>query len=351
MRKTLLTIITILCYANTVLAQGRIKVILDNDFAGDPDGLFALAQLVESPSVDIRAIIGSHLHQGENWTAKGKPSATTAVENANTLLSMMGKEGKYKVAEGSNTALCDTRTPIRTAATDVIIKEAMECSPRNPLYVLCGGGLTEIASAWMLNKDIVRRIILVWIGGAEYPGHTPPPGAKLEYNTTIDTKAAQVIFNQSDISLWQIPRNAYRQCLISRSVLRARTTGNNSMTKQKGTEAKRKSSVAKQKEFVVKQKSSVAEYLLSLLDSHIGPDKPAECYVLGDSPLVLISALQSNWERDACSSGYSFQPRPTVNDKGEYNFGDTKRSAVKVFDRLDTYLMFEDMFAKLNLPQ
>lgn len=323
MRRTLLTIITILCYANTALAQGRIKVILDNDFAGDPDGLFALAQLVESPSVDIRAIIGSHLHQGENWTAKGKPSATTAVENVNTLMSMMGKKGRYKVAEGSNTALRDTDTPIRTAATDVIIKEAMECSPRNPLYVLCGGGLTEIASAWMLNKDIAQRIILVWIGGAEYPGHTPPPGAKLEYNTTIDTKAAQVIFNQSDIRLWQIPRNAYRQCLISRSVLRARTTG----------------------------KSSVAEYLLSLLDSHIGPDKPAECYVLGDSPLVLVSALQSNWERDACSSGYSFQPRPTVNDKGEYHFGDTKRSAVKVFDRLDTYLMFEDMFVKLNFPQ
>lgn len=344
MRKTLLTIITILCYANTVLAQGRIKVILDNDFAGDLDGLFALAQLVESPSVDIRAIIGSHLHQGENWTAKGKPSATTAVENANTLLSMMGKEGKYKVAEGSNTALRDTDIPIRTAATDVIIKEAMECSPRNPLYVLCGGGLTEIASAWMLNKDIARHIILVWIGGAEYPGHTPPPGAKLEYNTTIDTKAAQVIFNQSDIRLWQIPRNAYRQCLISRSVLHARTTGNNFMTKQKDSVEKRKNSVEKQKD-------SVAEYLLSMLESHIGPDKPAECYVLGDSPLVLVSALQSNWERDACSSGYSFQPRPTVNDKGEYNFGDTKRSAVKVFDRLDTYLMFEDMFAKLNLSQ
>lgn len=323
MRKTLLTIITILYYANTALAQGRIKVILDNDFAGDPDGLFALAQLVESLSVDIRAIIGSHLHHGENWTAKGKPSATTAVENVNTLLSMMGKGGKYKVAEGSNTALRDTRTPIRTAATDVIIKEAMECSPRNPLYVLCGGGLTEIASAWMLNKDIAQRIILVWIGGAEYPRHTPPPGAKLEYNTTIDTKAAQVIFNQSDIRLWQIPRNAYRQCLISRSVLHARTT----------------------------EKNSVAKHLLSMLDSYIGPDKPAECYVLGDSPLVLVSALQSNWERDACSSGYSFQPRPTVNDKGEYYFGDTKRSTVKVFDRLDTYLMFEDMFAKLNLPR
>lgn len=191
------------------------------------------------------------------------------------------------------------------------------------LYVLCGGGLTEIASAWMLNKNIAQRIILVWIGGAEYPGHTPPPGAKLEYNTTIDTKAAQVIFNQSDIRLWQIPRNAYRQCLISRSVLHARTTG----------------------------KDTVAKHLLSMLDSHIGPDKPAECYVLGDSPLVLVSALQSNWERDACSSDYSFRPRPTVNDKGEYHFGNTRKSTVKVFDRLDTFLMFEDMFAKLNFQQ
>lgn len=321
MKKALLIIITVFFYANTTLGQGHIKVILDNDFAGDPDGLFALAQLAESPSVDIKAIIGSHLHQGENWTAKGKPSATTAVENVNTLLSLMGKEGKYKVAEGSNTALRDTITPIRTAATDVIIKEAMECSSRNPLYVLCGGGLTEIASAWMLNKDIAQRIILVWIGGAEYPGHTPPPGAKLEYNTTIDTKAAQVIFNQSDIRLWQIPRNTYRQCLISRSVLHARTT----------------------------EKNPVTTHLLSVLDSHIGLDKPAECYVLGDSPLVLVSALQSKWERDACSSDYSYQPRPTVNDKGEFNFKSAKRGTVKVFDRLDTYLMFEDMFAKLNL--
>ena len=320
MRKLLTVILTLTLFCNMTSAQERMRVILDNDFAGDPDGLFALAQLVESPSVEVRAIIGSHLHKNENWTAKGKPSATTAAENARTLLKLMGKEGKYTVVEGSNTALSNTLTPIRTAATDIIIKEAMACSPKNPLYVLCGGGLTEIASAWMLNKDIAKRIVLVWIGGAEYPGHTPPPGAKTEYNTTIDVKAAQVIFNHSDIKLWQIPRNAYRQCLISRSILHARTDDTN----------------------------NTAARLLAMLDSHIGHGKPAECYVLGDSPLVLVSALQSNWERDACSSDYSFHPRPTVNDKGEYDFHNTNRNTVKVFDRLDTYLMFEDMFAKLR---
>jgi hypothetical protein len=37
------------------------RVIVDNDFSGDPDGLFQMAHLLLSPSVDIRGIIGSHL--------------------------------------------------------------------------------------------------------------------------------------------------------------------------------------------------------------------------------------------------------------------------------------------------
>ena len=37
----------------------RMRVIIDNDFAGDPDGLLQLAHHLLSPSVDIRAVIGS----------------------------------------------------------------------------------------------------------------------------------------------------------------------------------------------------------------------------------------------------------------------------------------------------
>lgn len=296
------------------------RVIIDNDFAGDPDGLFALAQLVQSPSVDVKAIIGSHLHSSENWTAKGKPSATTAVSNVNHLLALMGQSGKHTVCEGSNSALADTLTPIRNKATDAIIREARASRPGDPLYVLCGGGLTEIASAWMLAPEISKNIVVVWIGGGEYPGFTAPPGVRGgEYNTTIDVKAAQVVFNRSDLTLWQIPRNAYRQCLTSYAVLHSRMPKGNKAT----------------------------DYLLSLLDRYISPGRKSECYVLGDSPLVLMSALQSNWERDACSSYYEWRDCPTVNDKGFYSFGASRRK-VKVFDRIDTYLMFEDMFAKFR---
>lgn len=299
-------------------AQGRVRVIMDNDFAGDPDGLFALAQLMLSPSVEVRAVIGSHLHTDENWTAKGEPSAATAADNARALMEKLGKGGACTVVAGSEKPLSDTLTPIKDAATEVIINEAMQCSNKNPLFVLCGGGLTEIASAWMQNPQIADRIILVWIGGAEYPGFVSPPGGSIgEYNTTIDTHAAQVVFNRSNLNIWQIPRNAYRECLISRSMLQSRLKGAN----------------------------AVVNDLVGKLDDFIGMGKQSECYVLGDSPLVLVSALRSNWERDACSSPYTVRHCPTVDDDAVFHFGNNGRT-IKVFDHIDTYLMFEDMFAK-----
>lgn len=317
-KKLGLLLLALMTGAFTVTAQERMRVVIDNDFAGDPDGLFALAQLALSPSVEVRAVIGSHLHANENWTAKGKPSAATAVENAKALLDGLGKE--LVVVKGSEKPLNDTLTPVSNAATDVIIAEAMKCSEKKPLYVLCGGGLTEVASAWMLRPEIARRMVLVWIGGAEYPGFIAPPGGtRGEYNTTIDIKASQVVFNRSDLAIWQIPRNAYRQCLVSRAMLRHRMEGS----------------------------GRAVMALADKLDAYIGPGRPSDCYVLGDNPLVLVSALQSNWERDACSSAYSLRHCPLVDDRGVFHFNDHRRK-IKVFDTMDTYLMFEDMFAKFQ---
>lgn len=318
MKKVLLAIAFWSVSSLFVCAQEKMRVIMDNDFAGDPDGLYALAHLMESPSVDVRAVIGSHLHEKENWAEPGLPSAASAVKCAGKILSSFGLEDKCRLVQGSNVALQDTAAYLQSEAVDVIIAEAKKCNPKAPLYVLCGGGLTEIASAWLKDRSIAENIVLVWIGGSEYPGVLPPPGIKgQEYNTTIDVRAAQVVFNHSNLTIWQIPRNAYRQCLISYSVLASRAA----------------------------KSHAVATDLLRMLDKYIGKGKRSECYVLGDSPLVLVTALQSNWERDACSSSYRFLSCPVVDDKGKYSFPENRRK-IRVYDRLDTYLMFEDMFAK-----
>jgi purine nucleosidase len=111
--------------------EPRLRVIIDNDFSSDPDGLFQTAHHLLSPSVDVRGIVGSHLR-------------------------VMGMEGRI------------------------------------PLFLACGAGLTDLASALMMESAIAKRMTLVWIGGNEYPELAlPPPTAEgAEYNLDIDVPAA-----------------------------------------------------------------------------------------------------------------------------------------------------------------
>jgi purine nucleosidase len=86
----------------------------------------------------------------------------------------------------------------------------MRTDTRLPLFATFGAGLTELASAYLLEPRIAERLTAVWIGGREYPDLAPaPPGASgIEYNLDVDVKAAQVVFNESTIPIWQVPRNA-----------------------------------------------------------------------------------------------------------------------------------------------
>ena len=49
----------------------RFRVISDNDYAGDPDGLYQLAHHLLSPSVEVRAVIGSHLAVDDPFDPSG----------------------------------------------------------------------------------------------------------------------------------------------------------------------------------------------------------------------------------------------------------------------------------------
>jgi hypothetical protein len=69
-------------------------------------------------------------------------------------------------------------------------------------------------------------------------------------------------------------------------------------------------------------------------------------YVLGDSPLVLLSAHQSSWETDPSSSDYVTMRSPRISDKG----GDEKNPdgrEIRVYTHLDTRLIFKDLYAKI----
>jgi purine nucleosidase len=302
----------------------RMRVILDNDFGGDPDGLFQLAHHAMSPSAEIVGIIGSFFTPG---TCFGAPdSAAHACAAANELLAMMGLTGKFPVYEGASTGLLDERTPVITEGARAIVREAMRDDTDLPLSVACGAGLTDIASAFLLERGIARRLTLLWIGGPEYPDGTPPPGKPpVEYNLRIDITAARVVFNHSGIPIWQVPRDAYPQALLSHAELALK----------------------------VESRGKIGKYLADRLGAFIERARAAglplgETYVLGDSPLVLLTALQSAFNPDTSSSRYVRRSAPKITDAGSYEENPAGRM-IRVYARLDSRLLFEDFFAKLAL--
>jgi hypothetical protein len=154
-------------------------------------------------------------------------------------------------------------------------------------------------------------------------GYPPPNVGDPEYNLGIDLAAAQVIFNDSAIPLWSVPRSTYRQCLVSDAELRRR----------------------------VARKGELGAHLYgairAVLDSpELSELPPCETYVLGDSPLVLLTALQSLFEPDPSSSDYALRRCPQIGEDGRF-FGHQGRE-IRVYHHLDLRLMFEDFFHKLD---
>lgn len=97
------------------------------------------------------------------------------------------------VIAGSDLGMPNDSTQVKSESVDFIIKEALRTDTKLPLYVLCGAGLTEIASAVLTNPQITDKLTLIWIGGPEYSDlAVPPPNySSPEYNLNIDIAAGR----------------------------------------------------------------------------------------------------------------------------------------------------------------
>lgn len=176
-----------------------------------------------------------------------------------------------------------------------------------------------------MEPRIADRLTLIWIGGHEHADARPPPGgADLEYNTAIDPIAAQVVFNDSSLRLWQVPRDVYRMAMISRAELIDGLASAGRLGRHLFERLAR---------------------VMGLIHRH--GLTPGESFVLGDSPLVLLTALATVFEPDAASSPSRLVPCPRLLASGLYESRPDGR-ALRVFTGLDNRLMFADFFAKLR---
>lgn len=106
------------------LVQPRARVIIDNDYSGDPDDLVQTAHHLLSPSVEIPFFVPSHLSLGDPWDPS-EQQASNAEAALRKLLAVMGVEGRFAIHRGAEKAIADRTTPQDTVAARAIIAEAM----------------------------------------------------------------------------------------------------------------------------------------------------------------------------------------------------------------------------------
>lgn len=177
------------------------RVVVDNDFAGDPDGLVGLAHHLLSPTNLVTAVTGSFLNP------RFAESATTAEEGARLaveLVDLVGSPARPAVLAGAEEAW---QPGTRSPAAEAIVAAAL-AEDELPLFVVCGGPLTNVAAALEQEPGIATRMALVWIGGSLDVD-------AFEYNRDTDPAAADYVFSQAGLVVHQFPLETYRQCAYS----------------------------------------------------------------------------------------------------------------------------------------
>lgn len=302
--------------------MARTNLIIDNDFGGDPDGLFQLAHHLLSPSANILGVVNSHVMPGDpNWPTF-PDSITKGFADIEPILEMTGV--RPAVFGGLREDAIDHNRLIKDETLDFLIS-SVETTTQTLVYA-CGGPMTQLARLVNAKPKNLEALRVLWIGGSEFSGVYPPGASSLEYNLAADPESVQIVFNSKELELWHIPRDSYRRAVLSFAELNARLADGNPLQLHLLSTIK-----------AVRQKT-----LENSID--IG-----ETYCFGDSPLVLLSVLENSFEPTPAGSEYFVGARHSVNLDGSYGeILEGTENKTRVFSHLDTRLMFEDMFAKLG---
>jgi purine nucleosidase len=285
--------------------KSRRRVIIDTDAKNEADDQFAIVHALLSPSLEVRGLIAAHF-----GTSRSDRSMEESREEIDLLLDLMGLQ-QVTVANGASTGIPDERTPLDSAGAQLIIAESKLATASEPLFVAFLGPLTDMASAILLDPDIVERdIVVIWIGGVGYGGVETYPG--VEFNLRNDIAAANVVYD-SGITVWQVPSNVYSQVSVSYTELEEKIAGT----------------------------SKLADYLIDQMvewNRTYWPE-PIESRSLGDSPAISLMLYPRG-------GNFRIVPAPRFGQEGHYLPG--SGHPVRVVETVDVRFLLEDMFAKIR---
>lgn len=181
--------------------KGKVRMVLDTDTYNEVDDLFALAYALMSPEkLDVEAVYAapfsskffSNLLNSDGVDIPMVSDIQEGLELSYSeiirIYDMLGQSSKGKVFRGSNSYMTEAYKPVESEAARDLVRRAMDS--KELLYVVAIGEITNIASAILMEPEIINKIVVVWLAGQ--PMYWPHA---VEFNLGQDILASQTILD------------------------------------------------------------------------------------------------------------------------------------------------------------
>jgi purine nucleosidase len=282
----------------------RVKLVLDTDTYNEIDDQFALTYaLLSHENFDLEAVYAAPFLNSRSTSPKN--GMEKSYEEIKRILKIIGKDADGFAFEGSTHYLTDLKNPEKSPATFDLIERAMNTPEDKPLYVCPVGAITNIANAILIEPEIIKHIVVVWLGGH---AHNWPNTA--EFNLRQDKNAANVIFD-SGVPFVQLPCGGVVDHLLT---------------------------TPSEMEQYVKEQGDLGKYLDGIFDEFV--KGRARSKVLWD-----MSAIAYVVDPKMTSS--YLVPSPRVSNFDTYSFNKTRHQIRYVY-QLSRDRIFADFFTKLE---
>jgi purine nucleosidase len=285
--------------------DGRVRMVLDTDTYNEIDDQFAVVySLLSKEKLDVEALYAAPFH---NARSEGPADGMEkSYEEILRLLDRLGMDPEGFVFRGSTRYLGDLDNPVESPAAADLIKKARTASPDDPLYVVAVGAITNVASAILMEPDIINNIVVVWLGGNSI--HWP---SSREFNFSQDLIASRLIFD-CGVPFVQLP--------CTPVVTHMATT-------------------YPEMEFYMKGRGAIGDYLLKIFKEY-EKDHYAWSKVLWDMTAVAW-LVNANWTPS------NLIHSPIVTDQHTFSFDDSRHlMRAAYFIRRDA--IFGDFFHKIE---
>lgn len=329
--------------------DGILQVVIDSDTKNEVDDQFAIAYALLSPErLHVQAVYAAPFSssffadrlKAETggmlpMTSDVKEGMLQSLEESKKVHRLVGVDPEGRTFAGSPSYMQEKDVPVESEAARDLVRRAM--SSDETLYVLAIGEITNIASAILMEPEIIKKIVIVWLAGQ--PLNWP---SALEFNLGQDLIASQLILD-CGVPLVLVP------CMSVASNLT--TTG-------------------PELEHYIKGKTAIGTFLADTVISQltqemsriwlgamkfaynkglddygeIMPTPPAE---MAPSRIIWdISTVAYAINCDWCPS--TIVPTPILRDDITWDLGDPNRHPMRIVNFVYRDAVFGDMYAKLQ---